>query len=99
MQSHRSGERVMYEDKDPWPFRCPQCGNEFTEEIGRLKAQTPNVEVKCPGKLGVEATGRPIHIDVIDIVRVEEGRYAEHWGVNTLSTVIANLKRGDPYNG
>ena len=41
----------MYEDKDPWPFRCPQCGEEFTEEIGRLKAQIPYLEVKCPGTL------------------------------------------------
>lgn len=41
----------MYEDKDPWPFRCPECGEEFTEEIGRLKAQTKNVEVRCPGIL------------------------------------------------
>jgi hypothetical protein len=42
----------MYEDKDPWPFRCPDCGKEFTEEIGRLKTQSPNVEVRCPGKIG-----------------------------------------------
>lgn len=49
--------------------------------------------------LGVEATGRPIRIDVIDIVRVEDGRYAEHWGVNTLPTVIASLKSRDPSNG
>jgi hypothetical protein len=41
----------MYEDKDPWPFRCPQCGEEFTKEIGWLKAQAPNIEVRCPGIL------------------------------------------------
>jgi hypothetical protein len=39
----------MYEDKYPWPFRCPECGEEFTEELGRLKTQTKNVSVKCPG--------------------------------------------------
>jgi hypothetical protein len=39
----------MYEDKDPWAFKCPDCGEEFTEEIGRLKAQTLNINVKCPG--------------------------------------------------
>jgi hypothetical protein len=41
----------MYEDKDPWPFKCPECGEEFTEQIGRLKAQTPTIAVKCPGIL------------------------------------------------
>ncbi len=35
----------MYEDKDLWPFKCPQCLKEFTEEIGRLKA---NPAVICP---------------------------------------------------
>ena len=67
---------------------------------GRMSSSTePSTFTSSDHPAGVEATGRPIHIDVIDIVRVEEGRYAEHWGVNTLSTVIANLKRGDPYNG
>jgi len=41
----------MYEDEDPWPFKCPECGEEFTEKIGRLKAQTPTIVVKCPGIL------------------------------------------------
>jgi predicted ester cyclase len=41
--------------------------------------------------LGVEATGRPLAIDVIDVVRVADGRYAEHWGVNTLAAVLAQL--------
>jgi hypothetical protein len=39
----------MYEDKDPWPFKCPQCGEEFTKEIGWLKAQPITIAVKCPG--------------------------------------------------
>ena len=42
--------------------------------------------------LGVAATGRNIAIDVIDIVRVEGGRYREHWGLNTLQAVLASLK-------
>lgn len=44
--------------------------------------------------LGVEATGKRVSIDVIDIVRVEDGRYVEHWGVNTLPAVLAQLKQG-----
>lgn len=44
--------------------------------------------------LGVPATGRELTISVIDIVRIEGGRYAEHWGLNTLSNVIATLSRG-----
>lgn len=43
--------------------------------------------------MGVAATGRDVAIDVIDIVRVQDGRYAEHWGVNTLPAVLATLRQ------
>jgi len=42
---------------------------------------------------GVPATRRKISIDVIDIVRLENGRYAEHWGINTLAVVLAALQK------
>ena len=41
---------------------------------------------------GIAATNRRISIDVIDIVRLENGRYVEHWGVNTLPAVLALLR-------
>ncbi|MGI3901851.1 MAG: ester cyclase [Janthinobacterium lividum] len=44
--------------------------------------------------LGVEPTGRAIAIEVIDIVRVKDGRYVEHWGLNTLPSLVAQLKAG-----
>ncbi|MCG2584761.1 ester cyclase [Massilia sp. TS11] len=42
--------------------------------------------------LGVEATGKDIAIDVIDIVRIRDGRYAEHWGINSLAAVLAQFR-------
>ncbi|MFP3393449.1 ester cyclase, partial [Brevibacillus sp. SIMBA_076] len=42
--------------------------------------------------LGIAATGKNVSIDVIDIVRVHDGQYVEHWGLNTLSQVLAALK-------
>lgn len=44
--------------------------------------------------LGVAPTGRPVSIEVIDIVRVVDGRYVEHWGVNTLAAALAQLMAG-----
>ena len=41
---------------------------------------------------GIPASHRRVAIDVIDIVRLENGRYAEHWGVNTLPAVLASLR-------
>lgn len=42
--------------------------------------------------LGLAATGRAVEIQVIDIVRLRDGRYLEHWGVNTLAAVLAGLR-------
>ena len=44
--------------------------------------------------LGVAPTGKHVEIDVIDIVRLAEGRYVEHWGVNTLPAVLSKLRGG-----
>ncbi|NID05635.1 ester cyclase [Luteibacter jiangsuensis] len=43
---------------------------------------------------GVEPTGKLVAIEVIDIVRVRDGRYVEHWGINNLSSVLAQLRQG-----
>ena len=44
--------------------------------------------------LGVPATGRRVTISVIDIVRLRDGQYLEHWGSNNLSSVVAQLREG-----
>lgn len=44
--------------------------------------------------MGIPATGRDVAIQVIDIVRIGDGRYVEHWGLNTLPSVLAQLKGG-----
>jgi predicted ester cyclase len=44
--------------------------------------------------LGIAPTGKAVAIDVIDIVRLRDGQYVEHWGVNTLPSVIAELRGG-----
>jgi predicted ester cyclase len=41
--------------------------------------------------LGVLATGKAVSIEVIDIVRVRDGRYIEHWGITTLPELLATL--------
>lgn len=41
--------------------------------------------------MGIAATGKKVSIDVIDIVRIKDGKYFEHWGINTLPSVLAQL--------
>lgn len=42
--------------------------------------------------LGLPPTHEPVSIDVIDVVRIAHGRYAEHWGMNGLGELLARLK-------
>ena len=42
--------------------------------------------------LGKAPNHAPIRIEVIDIVRVHDGRYVEHWGINNLPSVLARLE-------
>ena len=42
--------------------------------------------------MGIAPTGRVVSIDVIDIVRVRDQRYVEHWGINSLPAVLAGLR-------
>lgn len=42
--------------------------------------------------MGIAPTGRAISIDVIDIVRIRDGLYVDHWGINNLTTVLARLR-------
>ena len=44
--------------------------------------------------IGLAATGKPVSIEVIDIVRIRDGRYFEHWGINTLQSVLTQLRVG-----
>lgn len=42
---------------------------------------------------GIAPTGKQIEIDVIDIVKIRDGKYFEHWGLNTLPAVLAKLSQ------
>ncbi|MDR6099887.1 putative ester cyclase [Agrobacterium larrymoorei] len=43
--------------------------------------------------MGVPPTGKAVAISVIDIVRIRDNKYAEHWGLNTLSSVVSALAK------
>ena len=36
---------LRYDDRHPWPIKCACCGNEFVEQIRRLKMRSP---IRCP---------------------------------------------------
>lgn len=41
--------------------------------------------------MGVAATGKTVEFESIDIIRIEEGRVAEHWGVTDVMSLMQQL--------
>jgi predicted ester cyclase len=41
--------------------------------------------------MGVPPTGKKVVINVIDIIRLRDGKYLEHWGMSNIPEVIAQL--------
>ncbi len=41
--------------------------------------------------MGIPPTGKQISIEVIDIIRLQDGRYAEHWGMSNFNDVVKEL--------
>lgn len=41
---------------------------------------------------GVPATGRSVVMDVIDIIRLRDGKYMEHWGILDLQGLMAQIQ-------
>lgn len=42
--------------------------------------------------MGVPPSNKKIVINVIDIIRLKDGKYAEHWGLSNLSDVLKTLE-------
>lgn len=42
--------------------------------------------------MGIPPTHQVVMIRVMDMVTVRDGQYVEHWGVNTLGALVAELK-------
>lgn len=43
--------------------------------------------------LGIPATQKRVQIEVIDMVRLQNGKYMEHWGITTLPELLKNLSK------
>jgi hypothetical protein len=46
--------------------------------------------------LGVAATGRKIHFETVDAMRVHDGKITEHWGVANLFSLMQQLGAWPP---
>ena len=59
---------------------------------GNLEAARAIVAGTHKGELmGVAATGKSVEFESIDIIRVEDGKVAEHWGVTDTMSLMQQL--------
>jgi steroid delta-isomerase-like uncharacterized protein len=42
--------------------------------------------------LGIPPTGREVHFETVDAMRVREGRITDHWGVGNLYSLVQQLR-------
>ena len=43
--------------------------------------------------MGIEPTGKKIILNVIDIIRLKDGKYFEHWGIRDTQDLLRQLTR------
>jgi len=43
--------------------------------------------------MGIAPSHKKVVINVIDIIRLRDGKYVEHWGISNLSDVIAEISK------
>src|ERR1700755_299616 len=61
----------------------PDCRVEILDQIveGDKVTTRKRILATHTGEIfGIKPTGRPVEIQVIDIIRLENGKYKEHWG-------------------
>ena len=63
-------------------------------EGGKVTTRKTITGVHSGEPVGIAPTGRPVSIDVIDVVLVGGGRHVEHRGVNTLPSMPARSRAG-----
>lgn len=75
----------------------PERRVEIHEQIaeGDLVVTRKTIHSTHTGEVfGIPPTNKPVEIKVIDIIRVRNGQYVEHWGQSNLMEVIAKLREG-----
>jgi steroid delta-isomerase-like uncharacterized protein len=61
-------------------------------ESGDLASAQVTITAKHTGDfMGVPATEKSIEIEAIDIIRIEDGKCAEHWGVTDMLALLQQI--------
>ena len=80
----------------------PDLKVEILEQVAERDLVTTRKRIRgthAGAIMGVPATGKIVDIAVIDMVRLRDGRYAEHWGISNLPEVLGQLSGEDAHVG
>jgi predicted ester cyclase len=72
----------------------PDLAIEIYEQVaeGDLVTTRKKIRATHTGEIsGLLPTGRKVEINIIDMVRLKEGKYVDHWGASNLSDVLKQL--------
>lgn len=65
--------------------------HDMVAEDNRVVTRKTISGVHTGSLMGIEPTGKPINITVIDIITVDNGRLLSHWGENNFAAVVQSL--------
>jgi steroid delta-isomerase-like uncharacterized protein len=73
-------------------FSDLKATSEVTLESGDLACARTTFTGKHTGDfMGVPASDKSIEVETIDIIRIEDGKCAEHWGVTDMMSLMQQL--------
>ena len=73
-------------------FSDLKATTEVSLENGDLACARCTITGKHTGEFaGVPATDKPVEIETIDIIRIEDGKCAEHWGVTDMAALMMQI--------
>jgi predicted ester cyclase len=74
----------------------PDLQVQIEEQIAErdLVATRKKITATHTGEIfGIPPTNRKVEINIIDIIRLKDGQYAEHWGQSNFHEVLAGLSQ------
>jgi predicted ester cyclase len=73
----------------------PDIRVEIFDQVAEGDKVTTRKEIHATHRgefMGIAATGKKVVIEIIDIVRLEEGKYVEHWSIMNMFGLLAQIK-------
>jgi predicted ester cyclase len=74
----------------------PNLRVEILEQVAEKDFVTTRKKIRATHTgeiLGIKPTNKEVEIDVIDIIRLENGKYAEHWGQSNFSEILQTISK------